>query len=684
MAPPINSPFIQTFLDPSILGTEFMPSAPPLDEFFDEPPFFTSTTLQQQPQNPTLYLQIFNHPHVYKDEIPDNIDLISNFENDIQSMPMNLYSAEASFPVLLDEQESIHSPIHFWLRNVSAQFIKTHKERSSADKIHYCEKFLTQFLNKIIINYSNAKPITEQPFFGCLDYALRIHLFNQLLKEEKSEITFIVNANQKFPDNLIDRENALEAFLTKNACITNPCLYFYNEMVPMDFLKLHLESCISKAKNFSLDKEIDSFEQLIQKTLTDLNLITPSLTTRQFNYFLRKSISDDLILKQADKFKENFSKTGKISKDEFNKASIKVSNIINGTERLYGNTDVTQRILTETFGLCAENGFSFQPLRDQVEAEKSAPQKSSGFFSFLSRSSTRPFEVYKQKLETLAWAEQMWIDTIHPLESSFSIHLIPTFEDAPAVETVTDTPLSSDTDDEWVHVKSPTERNNLETLDSASTTQPPAIKTLRPTLPAPAQVLNSAPALEELTPRKPEPVRILATSDNIPLVSYINIAFANCIQAANDDLTIWNSLPDLIKKDALRHCYYLSNYNGKAEEIAARLFKTTTQVGIELKSLENNPLSRKAKTGLSPAFIEKGEALLQMYYSSNRLKFYQEFHSLPKEPLFYKYVYEMAKAAGIHIESWDHHFAEYNWNKITMMNLSVQALERCLHTDAIH
>lgn len=40
----------------------------------------------------------------------------------------------------------------------------------------------------------------------------------------------------------------------------------------------------------------------------------------------------------------------------------------------------------------------------------------------------------------------------------------------------------------------------------------------------------------------------------------------------------------------------------------------------------------------------------------------------------------MAKAAGVQIADWDHHYAENNWKKIDMVKLGIQALERCLHT----
>src|SRR5262249_29176345 len=90
--------------------------------------------------------------------------------------------------------------------------------------------------------------------------------------------------------------------------------------------------------------------------------------------------------------------------------------------------------------------------------------------------------------------------------------------------------------------------------------------------------------------------------------------------------------------------------------------------------------------GLDQHFIKEGQALLDFLYSDKvsgqYFEFIQRFQALPKNALFYQYVYEMAVKANVRIESWDHEFAKYNWDKPSILPLSIQALERCLHAKA--
>jgi hypothetical protein len=204
-----------------------------------------------------------------------------------------------------------------------------------------------------------------------------------------------------------------------------------------------------------------------------------------------------------------------------------------------------------------------------------------------------------------------------------------------------------------------------------------------PSVPA-DQLAHSSPTISAI--KTPEPIRYKPTDIQIPLISYIDLAYKEQLSAPSlDDLQIWESLPRNVRIDALRHVSYFGNCKGKAEEIACRLFKLIPKVQEELNTLVRDRPAVERKEGLSAEFLTEGEKLLELYYSPQTLKNFSSFmntfsEKLPKETLFFRYFYEIALEAGVHVESWDHQFAEHNWTKVGMIALSIQALERALHT----
>jgi hypothetical protein len=180
-----------------------------------------------------------------------------------------------------------------------------------------------------------------------------------------------------------------------------------------------------------------------------------------------------------------------------------------------------------------------------------------------------------------------------------------------------------------------------------------------------------------------QPLKFQATDPKVPMISYVDIAFKELLKQGSDE-TKWRSLPPIVQKDVLRHVHYRSSLKGKAEELARRIFKNDGWAIYQEATSSNKQYLQAPVTGLQENFVSTGQELIDLYYSDKIVgkfhDFIQRFQAFPKVPLFYQYVYEMAVAANVHIESWDHNFAEYNWDKPGILHLSVQALERCLHT----
>ena len=598
--------------------------------------------------------EFFNNNPFYIIEPANETNLIASFEEGIASLPKNL-TTRAFYPYI--NEESANFTIHIGLVQIAESFMAIYAKTPEAERMNVCEQFIKQYMSKLYFHHGKNIPVKEQPFFACFEIALRVHLFNKIAAQQKSELSFILTASgKKFPDNLAERENALEKLITKDGFFKNPDPNFFLCMIPNE-LESYIQDCATK------NPTLDSAEELIQNALREFNLIKPSRSAEVIKFCLRKNLGDVLLSGQIKHFNNLFIKTGTISQDDFNNVSQKIYNIYSQSGKFQCDIHIKFQMLVGAFSLSNEQ-FPFQTLRAQLEAEKAAqallPER--GFFSFLQSAPTRSSEICQKidkKIVTIAWAGQEWNNLFAPIQQPIEF---PPLEIPEELASLLGSFVAS----------APQEEPPLLNEEVGAPSAPAVVRPPEP-LPVAAPVIAPSPQM-------PEAPRIYSTSFNIPIVSYINIAFANCLQTTADDSAIWNALPSLTKIDALRHCHHMSNCNGKAEKIAARLFKTIPEIRVQLKTLESDPLLPRTKNPLSPAFIEKGEALLQLYYSSP-LNFHKELQSLPSETLFYQYVYEMAKEAGVHIEPWDYHFAENNWNKVTMMNLAVQALERCLHTN---
>jgi hypothetical protein len=195
-----------------------------------------------------------------------------------------------------------------------------------------------------------------------------------------------------------------------------------------------------------------------------------------------------------------------------------------------------------------------------------------------------------------------------------------------------------------------------------------------------AAIINPVPVETTEPPKKLKP-----EDPNVPLISYVDITFKELLSQGNDH-DKWHGLPPDVRKDVLRHVNYLpALWGGKAETLACRIFKNDgVVIDREVRRLAKERYPRSSTAALKEEFISTGEAFLDFYYSDKMIvqykNFIDRFQALPKEPQFFSYVYEMAQAANVHIEPWDHEFAEHNWDKPGILHLSVQALERYLHT----
>jgi len=483
-----------------------------------------------------------------------------------------------------------------------------------------------------------------------------------------------------------------------------------------------VESCLSEAAfKFALALGIEPKEQFIEKKLKEMKAADPDGTARQFEYHLCDAVGKKLIVKHVQLFKKQFENTGIIKSADIETASHSIDKVFSGNGKFSSIPNAKQLLLSETL-------HEIEKIH-QPPLQKNLAQR---FFSPLSMlySKSPDAILAENKIETIKqvkqlmgcpmlattaplWGENEEWDNPEPIEFTMPLEC---------------GGISSDSDSELETPSIYPQLQKLETQPIKSGNLYPPLSEINPLsissfdtdpsekhharvsyvdLAFPGIALNRGgwdffihTELKEEALRHYINIQIFLNNKGNPhdLNSYpANVcnALRFCIDFQNkfgtdlnfDDLLdqderdseAWNSLPAIVQKDVLRHCIHLPSCHGAAEELACRLFKEPEEFELQLKlcGLQASPV----KTGLSEQFIKKGEALLQLYYSNNDpLDFIEQFSSLPKEARFLQYVYEMAKAAGVQIESWDHRFAENNFMKIQMIGLSVQALERCLHT----
>ncbi|MBS0604314.1 MAG: hypothetical protein JSS60_04660 [Verrucomicrobia bacterium] len=606
-------------------------------------------------------------------------------------------------------------PIHRQLIAICKPLLDSCHNWPLDKKIELCEKAVAEIVSSAALTPSqeydgamtSGMPILEYLAFKrglteTLEIAARYHLFFGMCCQQRAQIGEVFHINQKFPCNLGERETALFQFVTKNDGYMRPVASLMGYMYDEAHLNSLVDSYVKKGRvALPLDAAIQHNEKLVAGALKELQLENHSHASLHFEFQVRDKLANQMIAKQAEQFKAQFEQTGTVTSEEVNSAADKIQRFQNGNGKLQLLVSPKVSLLIQIFGLPVSQ-VPFSSVRSHIEQQKAIdlqqaettplPPAPKGFTALFSRAPKVTVESRKQlieeqvrkKVETLNWAEREWNEIMNPqpfdprpmpsapLPDDMS-DLIPSDLAASQQEDLNPSLLHIVTDDRPEHVVKP---QPISTTVSSPIQQPLAPVT------TPVQLMGGQ-TLVVLSPQiSTEPKRIQASDLDIPLVSYVNLAFENHLRTL-DVTSTWRTLPEIVQKDVLRHTIKHADCRGKAEDLARAHFNTIPKLEEQFRALSKKTLPQ-VETGLSPEFVQKGESLLNYYYSEKALKdpfsFSQEFKKLPKEPRFYQYVYEMAKAAGVHIEPWDHHFAENNWDQIGMIPLSVQALERCLHT----
>lgn len=589
----------------------------------------------------------------------------------------------------------VHYTLSYLSARVSELFFQPHL--SLAEKITLCERIVPEIVSGAA---QDCDPSTPElyAYLELLEVAVRNHLYYHLLVQEYHRVENIFNTNDKFPDDLGHNEALLNDFVTNSIPKEQTLLANRNKYNPpqtslttlMMNNPLMFANIIDNTMAMQAKIEIASCEETIRNKLQELQLETPSQFSLHLEFTLRAHFTLKLIEEQAKHFQMKLTEKDVFSISEVTASAEKTARFLSkeGFFDVQENSEI--RLLTQIFKLPPHNALApYNPAPFSVVRERLLEQKDALTNSLDDTLSHAPKPTLLSRLNPL---RQKPLNINHCkefIEAACEKHMATIDEAEKRWHELTGMPLPILQPDDFA-CSAPTYEElemdepfiPLEAFDLQPQTITPAAIPTPPTAVSPT-VSPLIDRVIDLTPPVEEKRVYRATDLELPLASYVDLSFADLMKKTDEE--IWQALPNTTKRDVLLHCIHLHNCNGKVEGIACRMFNTFEKQEKELPAL-NRELRTVSRIGLSEEFVQKGEELLDIYYSEERLQnphvFIQKFRELPKNNLFYYYVYEMAKLAGVEIPSWDFKFAENSWELPGMRKLSVMALERCLHASS--
>ena len=208
---------------------------------------------------------------------------------------------------------------------------------------------------------------------------------------------------------------------------------------------------------------------------------------------------------------------------------------------------------------------------------------------------------------------------------------------------------------------------------------PPSKKPENPT--APNQPAARAPIA--LVPAAPEPIESAE-----PITSYIDFAFPELLKQGLNGKALYKQLPKDVQRDLIRHLYYLE-LAGDIEKRVEKAFKKSLHKkgGHDIEAFYMNKLRTLDQEPRSTAHTDaqqRGEEILELYYQgtpfTNPALFAEKVREFPPKKRFLGYMRELAIAAEVEAAANQHNWARKHYKNPHFAHLTVQALERYLHT----
>ncbi len=587
-----------------------------------------------------------------------------------------------------------------------------------SDQIKRCNEFI--YLKMIFdANDSTIETIKKYTNMKAL---FRTFIIEMIIAEQVKRIgEHFKNHDQKLPDDLNKIEEALSTLGFTNEDSQNILRVFQNSLIDHlcgDTIKLCKEE-LHYDKN-SLEKTFKDAEQSIAQALARVNISPDSELGRTLETYLRNDIIVTFFRPLLGEFQAQFSQSGSIDRYEFEEAArffsvfctksttekgkaiskplpctINLSGDVPKSISLTGKHHlilafpnesrvplflrIEQFLLTTLFNL--SNNINFDTWSFNINQQIQEESKKSSFLGNIFSFGTTPVERLQNQLKTIEWAKDVWIYDI--LRNGYNME--PPIENAPNNQisntNIQNSIINNYNPSQQNNNNLPPPNNNIQANNHPSiigNLPPPPNNNLsnnilppsnnnqiNANLPEPLQIEE----IIEVSSLQPTEPKVYTAKDNyIPLISYIEVIFPG---------THWDHLPEIIKRDALRHAFKCYLCQGTAEQHVSQI-NGNNKLNMQ-DAFEKTSKDLSVWTGLSGEFMHKGFELLEIYYGKKSWEFHGKLQQLPKEDRFLRVVRAMAIASGIKVEDWDTDFAKHNLQHSGMQHIALQALEACLH-----
>lgn len=590
-----------------------------------------------------------------------------------------------------------NNPVHKQLNEVAVAISSYYAAHPANKRV----VLIKRALEKMIRDLSELKPSADYSvindnkivYVELLEIALRNHLFELALKKHNEEIADCISA-KKFPDDLKEREEALYKFGSKDGLYLNlplgPAIYqqLVDEGKSDAIIQTFITSILKHApKKVDLETDIRAYEQGLAKELEKQNIGASSVLAKGIESDVRNHFISGLLEDYVHKFQEDFTQTASLTFKDLTTAAESLKMFLGRNETLPLPFEPEAALIAQIFDLGADEPEKgpFSTVLEQIAADQtnahivlsktsaSQPYELPRYLSKLNKPLKRLNSKVKEYREGPAVTKES-IDAFAAkrtklVEAAKARYLILTgAANYPSAPPMTGSVIVDDSNATPAPAVTP-----IEPVSQPATPAPvqPAVQLQAPAPTAPAAV---APVVQRSR-------TYTAIDFDIPLISYTNIVFPNLFQPGDEERS-WKSLPKVIQLDVLRHISW--GCKGRAEDfVRTRFGKDLIRINEKIGKLEQRLPKLERVDGVSDEFVRKAEEFLAFYYSDIKDRygyFSDKIKQVPLEPVFLRYVWEMAKEANVEIAEWDYDFAKNNFNKIGMVALSVQALERRLHT----
>ncbi|MBS0650450.1 MAG: hypothetical protein JSR93_04750 [Verrucomicrobia bacterium] len=171
-----------------------------------------------------------------------------------------------------------------------------------------------------------------------------------------------------------------------------------------------------------------------------------------------------------------------------------------------------------------------------------------------------------------------------------------------------------------------------------------------------------------------------------PTGSYVHLAFRDLLERTAEDKDLFGQFPKPVQRDLMRHLFHTRNVGPAEARIEAAFKKNVDGRKVphvnHLYTRELAQLDKQLKTTSRTSEQQLGEDLLSLYYQGkqNDDAFTEKLNTFPTSELFLYYVWDIAKNASVEIPDTEDNWAGKNYKNPQFVHLTMQALERFLHT----